>query len=107
MGTNFYLYEKPTCKCCNRPYEPIHIGKSSAGWAFALHVIPSKNINTLEDWIQLWSLPGAYIENEYGEQITTKAMYNIITNRVFSHRSTDELARRGPGSWDYILGDFS
>ena len=107
MSTNYYLYTKEPCKCCSRPYEPIHIGKSNAGWAFALHVIPSQNINTLEDWIKLWSLPGSYIENEYGERISTKAMYDIITARAFAFRSTDEYARRGPGSWDYILGEFS
>jgi len=44
MGTNYYLVknERPPCPCCERTYvqERLHIGKSSGGWCFALHVIP-------------------------------------------------------------------
>ena len=61
MGTNYYLYQKPDCECCGRPFEPLHIGKSSAGWCFALHIMPEDGISTLLDWCALWSAPGAFI----------------------------------------------
>ncbi len=55
MGTNYYLHEKPDCECCGRPFEALHIGKSSSGWCFSLHVMPEDMINTLDDWRSKWS----------------------------------------------------
>lgn len=81
MGTNYYLHDKPDCECCGRQFEPVHIGKSSGGWCFSLHVIPEDNINSLDDWCALWSKPGAFIRNEYGERISISQMSDIITNR--------------------------
>ena len=37
MGTNFYLH-KNCCNHCNRPEHKIHLGKSSGGWRFLLHI---------------------------------------------------------------------
>lgn len=129
MGTNYYLYEKPDCECCCRPFEPLHIGKSSGGWCFSLHVIPEDRINTLEDWRQLWSEDGAFIRNEYGDKISITEMEDIITNRSREFSGTDDswyeenhaergpnnMARHvigrfcighGPGTWDYVVGEF-
>jgi len=61
MGTNYYLYPASPCKACGRSYEAKHIGKSSAGWCFLLHVIPEEGINDLEDWKKLWYQPEAEI----------------------------------------------
>lgn len=49
MGTNYYL-QKNVCGCCGRPEKQIHIGKSSAGWAFALRVYPHDGIKDYDDW---------------------------------------------------------
>lgn len=81
MGMNFYLHDKPACQCCNRPYEPLHIGKSSFGWCFALHVIPELGVNDLKDWEKLWSIPGAIIEDELGSKIFPREMRIRITDR--------------------------
>ena len=85
MGTNFFLHEqKPKqCPTCGHTpnYEPLHIGKSSMGWCFSLHVIPEEGINTLEDWTMRWSKTGTIIKNEYGEQLTPFEMHDYITNR--------------------------
>lgn len=81
MGTNYYLHQKPDCECCGRPYEPLHIGKSSGGWCFSLHVIPEEGINTLDDWRMLWAAPGAFIRDEYGELVSVADMEAIITLR--------------------------
>ncbi len=114
MGTNYYLHQKPDCECCGRPFEPLHIGKSSGGWCFTLHVMPEDNINTLDDWRELWSKPGAVIRNEYGERVSNEEMERCITER----RWRGEFPRRhdldgrhcighGQGTWDYITGEFS
>lgn len=81
MGTNYYLHQKPDCECCGLPYEPLHIGKSSGGWCFSLHIIPEDGINALDDWIKLWQQPGSYVRNEYGERVPPDEMLAIITDR--------------------------
>jgi hypothetical protein len=130
MGTNYYLNEKPPCECCGRPYEALHIGKSSAGWCFSLHIIPDEGLNTLADWVERWSKTDAKITDEYGDAVTPVEMYATITIRGngvkprynFDYRANDaepgpnELARHriggvcvghGEGTWDLLSGEFS
>lgn len=130
MGTNYYLYPKRPCPCCGRPYESLHIGKSSGGWVFALHVIPEEGIHSLADWRLRWSAPDAEIQNEYGDTISPAEMLSIITERSWDKplRWTAAMYKRnqaepgphglvrsresatcthGPGTYDLVLGDFS
>lgn len=114
MSTNYYLFNKPDCECCGRPFEPLHIGKSSGGWCFTLHVMPNDNIHTLDDWRELWSQPGAFIRNENGEKVPIADMEHIITKREWRGqpllRHTIDGVHcigHGPGTWDYIVGEFS
>jgi hypothetical protein len=111
MGTNYYLEETPPCECCKRPYDSIHIGKSSAGWVFSLHVIPGE-IENLDQWKERWSKEGVRIFDEYGERFTPDEMLHVITNRnhprgLLRHEVGRRLYRHGEGTWDYILGEFS
>jgi hypothetical protein len=147
MGTNFYLHPRADCECCGRPFEPLHIGKSSSGWCFSLHVIPEDGINSLDDWRERWSRRSAFIRNEYGDTVTAEQMESIITMRSqskpntswdsnwwdsrfgrylseedfhrhnHSERGPNFLLRHridgrhcighGPGTYDYIAGEFS
>ena len=114
MGTNYYLHKKPDCECCGRSFEPLHIGKSSGGWCFTLHVMPEDNINTLDDWRNLWAAPGAFIRNEDGEKVSIADMEMTITARLWhgeSPRRNDIDGRHcighGDGTWDYVTGEFS
>lgn len=120
MGMNYYLYEKGPCEYCGRKYKPLHIGKSSWGWCFSLHVFPREGIRTLSDWKKLWNRPGAYIEDEEGERVSILEMETVITKRdTFIDQSGKpmELTRHqinkthciahGKGTWDYIIGEFS
>jgi hypothetical protein len=122
MGTNFYLHEKQpnTCPHCGQTphYEPLHIGKSSAGWCFSLHVIPQEGLNSLREWQRRWSKPGVVIKDEYGESMTPAEMLRTITKRsaYSTNRRLSELHRHpvdghhcighGPGTYDYITGWF-
>lgn len=82
MATNYYLHSKPPCPHCGAlSGEALHIGKSSAGWCFALRVHPDEGINTLDDWKKRWSAEGAYIRNEYGDQVTPNEIEKTITDR--------------------------
>ena len=131
MGTNYYWYEKPPCSNCKRPYEPLHIGKSSGGWCFSLHVIPERKINDLEDWEHLWRKNGSFIEDEYGQRVPADIMLDKIVNRSgecdnqwskkdyqqnYAEPGPHGLARHilgyhcikhGEGTWDCIIGEFS
>lgn len=88
MGTNFYWHEKPPCKCCGRAFDRIHIGKSSCGWCFSLHVQQHggefdehDGISSLADWERQFSVPGSWIEDEYGETLTVEEMLKCIKER--------------------------
>lgn len=136
MGTNYYHHKevKPACECCKRgpDVEVRHIGKSSAGWCFSLHVIPEDGITCLEDWEARWSEPGTWIEDEYGRQISAEQMREVIAQRSWKWTGgalegkwlRDNHALPGPnglvrhalgwhcighgeGTWDYIVGEFS
>lgn len=130
MGTNYYLHEK-VCEHCGRSDERLHIGKSSAGWCFSLHVIPEENLESLEEWVARLSKPGCKIVDECGEAVTPEEMLDTITNRHWSAASgwtakhySDNYAIPGPnnlirhaigpycvghgsGTWDLIPGEFS
>jgi len=82
MGTNYY-FDYNTCVHCGRAEKTLHIGKSSMGWCFSLHVIPDMNLNNFKDWQQTLSsplIPGR-IHDEYGKDIMVAEMLLVITDR--------------------------
>lgn len=89
MGTNYYAtIRRDICGHCGRADEKtLHIGKSSGGWCFALHVIPEENLNSLNDWKNLLSSQEVEvaIRDEYGAFHTLEDLLNKITNRVWQH----------------------
>ena len=126
MGTNYYA-RLDTCPHCGHPREELHIGKSSYGWCFALHVYPERGIHDLPDWEALWKKPTTAIFNGYNESLTAQEMLAEVTERVYTGRVPaseeylrencatrgpnnllrDVRARPGTGTWDCCEGDFS
>lgn len=133
MGTNYYLHRN-ICPHCGRADEELHIGKSSAGWCFSLHV--TDEITSLDDWKKLFAEEGAVIKDEYGDIETVETMLRTITQRrgregpsAFGQNSDEwfrqnhatpgpfGLARQridhqhcvghGVETYDLITGDFS
>lgn len=134
LGTNYYWQPPESiCDSCGHSTQSLHIGKSSAGWVFALHVIPEQSILTLEDWERTWrDGSGGRIEDEYGRKIDLEEMRQIITKRSFPDRPSRvnpallerNGAIRGPhglirsrvganclahgeGTWDLHRGEFA
>lgn len=133
MGTNYYLHA-PKCFHCGKEEEPpIHLGKSSGGWCFSLHVVPKEGIC---DWQDVQALiedklcKEWCIKNEYGDQISLVDFIKTVTERSHSRRwnyqlllanhaiqGPNNLARHvidhwhcighGEGTYDYIIGEFS
>lgn len=83
MGTNYYLHTSVCPHCGRGEDDPLHIGKSSAGWVFSLHAHPEEGILDLPDWVCLWSKPDAVIKNEYGDIISPEEMYRCIAERTW------------------------
>lgn len=134
MGTNYFLY-RAICPHCGVEQDKLHIGKSSAGWCFSLHVIPEEGLSSLEDWMK--KCKEGEIKDEYGARYTWDELYEIITKRSWrpatkvptGYISWDDFymknyaepgpnnllrAKIGPyclghgeGTWDLIPGDFS
>jgi hypothetical protein len=112
MGTNYYMYLKPACYACGHtpPENVLHIGKSSVGWAFALHAIPERGLNSFEDWLALWKSKGTelVIRNEYWDRIPLDEMVREISERAAPLQRAEWPHRVGAGAtWDLITGDFS
>lgn len=97
MGTNYYLrdliQEVEDVLDDNQDYTQglFHIGKSSSGWCFALHLIPEKGINNLDGWKKLFDSPGTIIRDEYGKVLSKEEMLSIITERSWPNREKSKL----------------
>ena len=110
----------------------LHIGKSSGGWCFALHVIPDKGIHDLPGWVPFLLSADRAIVDEYRDSITYEQLLDIITNRRGRHDVnpwTQEMyernysepgpnglvrhtigrgcVRHGAGTWDCCEGNYS
>ena len=83
MSVNFYIKLKGRTK-------PLHIGKSSWGWAFALHYIPGICEN-LEQWKDYINNSENVIYNEYQHRISADELLNTITKRGFKNDKDDEF----------------
>ena len=100
MGTN-YDWRTKVCQTCGHAAEEKHIGKSSAGWCFALHVYPEEGILTLENWITKWTAdPQGVIRNEYEEVLSVEEMIEVITRRMRDAGEQDILV------YGYVLRLF-
>lgn len=113
MGTNYYwtaAHNPDACPTCGRADSPpprIHIGKSSAGWCFALHVYPDDppmplpkpplehRPKNLDEWHKLFAQPGSQIEDEYDREYTAAEMTEVITKRDWSKRPSSSFDYAG------------
>ncbi len=111
MGMNFYLKSADPCPTCGHQEPFQHIGKSSAGWAFSLHV--DDKFHGLDDYRREWSKPEAVIVDENGAHVPVDVMEDRITKRShprgLSRRPIDgrHCIGHGEGTWDLITGEFS
>lgn len=114
MGTNYYLTlaelaEVPHAELWEQPPPRLHIGKSSYGWTFGLHVYPKSKTRPkdLQEWRALFSNSDFHIVDEYDRQISTREMLNVILDRDYSHRQIVDghvCIGWGDGSYDLCIG---
>mgnify|MGYP003289796921 CR=1 FL=1 len=105
MGTSYYLYLKCNYDVINNLIKNdklinidkydllscirIKIGKNSAGWKFCLHIYPLLNINTFEDWKDIFKNEKFIIVDEYNEVIPINEMINIISKKERFYKKED------------------
>lgn len=127
MGTNYY--EGTKCETCGHVIRGKHIGKSSVGWTFALHVYPDEGILDLSDWVRRWRNPTLFFD-EYGDAVAQRDLLQTILLRIrdnegptpawYEHNNAVPgplgMARRqlsgsvigyGDGTYDLVTGDFT
>lgn len=130
MSTNYYWHEKsnPCDKCGHDEAKILHIGKSSIGWVFMLHVDSEEGLHTIQDWFDRWKEFGSRILSEYGTLTSIEKMTNIILDRenissqwgkmkmLANHaeygpnglyRGTRNTIPKGNASYDLVEGEFS
>jgi len=129
MGTNYYWYG-PCAECGH--LQKLHIGKSSKGWYFSLHVIPGI-IDNIGDWKKRLDDPYSFIMDEYREVVALEKLMDVIKRRGHhgnpTHITPDELhtchaelgdfnlvrfvegqancVGHGEGPWSHIDAEFS
>lgn len=110
MGTNFYLispvqvtekYSDGLVKSFVRR-DRMHIGKSSGGLCFSLHVYPDQGINDLDDWIPSFNSSRHFIEDEYGDRVSSNEMLSQIKDRCWD-LDGDHTVPVGYTSWQDFL----
>jgi len=135
LGTNFFSILNFTQQSCDpfslkslERHESFHIGKSSIGWCFSLHVIPEIGIHSFEGWVPILMNPERFIVDEYQKVISFMQLYSIIHDRKGENNFTSEqlaanfaiqdasgLLRHeiggnciahGPGTYDLMVGYF-
>lgn len=114
MGMNYYLTlrnqtDLPYNELWGLPYPRLHIGKSSYGWAFALHVYPDSEVRPkgLQAWRELFSNPDFCIVDEEGRKISSREMLNVILDRDYRDRHLVDNIHcigYGDGSYDLCIG---
>lgn len=99
MGTNYYLkvYKGKKCDKCGRSdeLEELHIGKSSAGWAFLFN--PNNNLfNSFRDWREVLEKNPNSIFSEYGNNVSLFAFYKMIADKKDGKKhETDKIDFEG------------
>ena len=83
MGTNYYATFEPPCPYYGRGGEELHIGKSSGGWCFSVHVELNNPTypHSWEDWLTWLKDSEMAIRDEYGTAVTLGELERIVTDR--------------------------
>lgn len=85
MGTN-YFFKEDCCPTCGHSSQ-LHIGKSSGGWPFNVHVIPEKGIWSWNDWMSFFAKTKGKIFDEYGDEISVDELNKWV---VFKRKHKNE-----------------
>ena len=110
MGTNYYVVRrKPSIR------EPLHIGKSSAGWKFLFHEVNKYNgfdhnleIHTFEQWKYfLENNKDILILNEYDEEVSVKEFLELVKEKQKEENKHNFEYCKNVNGYRFSDSDFS
>jgi hypothetical protein len=109
MSTNYYLVYNETidntCPCCGHGIvkkKELHLGKSSSGWTFALHVYPEQGIYTWADIMYecVYAIKdGGWIRDEYGTEVEYEMFTGIVEDRGSDKTLSEKVAFMNIPGW--------
>jgi hypothetical protein len=112
MGANFFV--KPPGVTSDDPDDWIHLGKSSAGWAFTFRAYPDPGtspeavtwpVGNVTQWMRLLYL--GEIRDEYGKPYTREELLRKIeAKRLGRHHGPASKAFRDDQNNDFIPVEF-
>ena len=112
MGTNYYLLNPPP-KYQLEGARDLHIGKSSMGWAFSLHVDPVIGLDGWEEWEEVLERKKSKIVDEYERPVAFMELRDYILNRPAQPKLTDKAFQppRGDNAsklmmWSIVWGSY-
>lgn len=92
MGTNYYIRTKKPCKGCKRPFEEIHLGKSSMGWKFSFQLNGEKFYSDKKSMMQ-WTKRKVIVD-EYGSKIDWGTFWSMVQNKQAElHPMSEDIAK--------------
>lgn len=111
MGINYYVVKrKPTIT------EPLHIGKSSAGWRFLFHEVNKGStdfdydleIHTFEQWRDfLKNNKRIVILDEYDQEIKVDKLLKLIEDKQKINNPVDFLYNKNVNGYRFSDSNFS
>jgi hypothetical protein len=104
MGTNFYWIDRDQTYCghCERGGEEIHIGKSSGGWSFSFHAVPSMGLTSAKAWREYMetSKDHGHIRDEYRDKVATEEFWRIVEAKRDGKKHAEYVKSGGPWGRD-------
>ena len=89
MGLNFYLESYPPCPTCGHVAERLHLGKSSAGWAFLFRAYSEFDLMCWDDWFNKIMAGSYLIKDEEDRVILLKDFAYMIKKKKKGKRMSD------------------
>ena len=112
MGCNYYaVKKKPSIK-----KEPLHIGKSSAGWKFLFQGYQDKemnwnepplNINSIEDWKEYLKNDELVILDEEDNELSYDDFFKLVEKKQKENNPDDFTYSANINGYRFSYNDFS
>ncbi|WP_029083452.1 hypothetical protein [Bradyrhizobium sp. th.b2] len=107
MGTNYYATPAPFCPTCGCSDPAIHIGKSSAGWAFLFHGYEDEKLTltTAKEWFE--HLQGREIKGEYGCIVSIDDFKTMVARKKHDRIAWSDRKQLDPEGHPVAFYEFS
>ena len=104
MGTNYYAVKKKP----SLYNEPIHIGKSSAGWKFCFQGYQDDLIiKSLEDWQNYLKNDDVVILDEYDKEINYDDFFELVESKQKENNKDNFKYCVNVNGYRFTFNDFS